>query len=224
MIGFKSPPIKLILSVFLVSICLILLLYADSVLNKPLPEEDVTISKTIDDPIMLIKNKSIHKVKTGDSLSVIFEEKKVPLNTAYKIFNSDTSNVLSTINTEDIMEFNYIGEKLTSIEIKKNKTNSIMIMIDDDISISKIKKEIQTIQSYGSGSISSSFYKDALNEGIPDSIIMDFAFIFGWDVDFIFDVRKGDSFKVIYETKYSQGEKISSGDIIYAEFINQNNR
>ena len=224
MIGFKSPPIKLILSVFLVSICLILLLYADSVLNKPLPEEDITISKTIDDPIMLIKNKSIHKVKTGDSLSVIFEEKKVPLNTAYKIFNSDTSNVLSTINPEDIMEFNYIGEKLTSIEIKKNKTNSIMIMIDDDISISKIKKEIQTIQSYGSGSISSSFYKDALNEGIPDSIIMDFAFIFGWDVDFIFDVRKGDNFKVIYETKYSQGEKISSGDIIYAEFINQNNQ
>ena len=224
MIGFKSPPIKLILSVFLVSICLILLLYADSVLNKPLPEEDITISKTIDGPIMLIKNKSIHKVKTGDSLSVIFEEKKVPLNTAYKIFNSDTSNVLSTINPEDIMEFNYIGEKLTSIEIKKNKTNSIMIMIDDDISISKIKKEIQTIQSYGSGSISSSFYKDALNEGIPDSIIMDFAFIFGWDVDFIFDVRKGDNFKVIYETKYSQGEKISSGDIIYAEFINQNNQ
>ena len=53
---------------------------------------------------------------------------------------------------------------------------------------------------------------------------MDFAFTFGWDVDFIFDVRKGDNFKVIYETKYSQGEKISSGDIIYAEFVNQNNQ
>ena len=79
MIGFKNPPIKLILSVFLVSICLILLLYADSVLNKPLSEEDITISKTIDSPIMLVKNKSMHKVKTGDSLSVIFEEKKSPI-------------------------------------------------------------------------------------------------------------------------------------------------
>ena len=185
MIGFKNPPIKLILSVFLVSICLILLLYADSVLNKPLSEEDITISKTIDNPIMLVKNKSMHKVKTGDSLSVIFEEKKVPLNTAYKIFNSDTKNILSTINPEDVMEFNYLGEELISIEIKKDKTNSIMIIVGDEISISKIKKEIQTIQSYGSGSITSSFYKDALNQGIPDSIIMDFAFIFGWDVDFI---------------------------------------
>jgi len=224
MIGFKNPPVKLILSVFFVSICFILLLYADSVVNKPLSEENVTISKTIDDPLMLIKNKSMHKVKTGDSLSVIFEEKKVPLNTAYKIFNSDPNNFLSTINTEDVMEFNYIGDELISIEIKKDKTNSIMIIVDDEISISKIKKQIQIIESYGSGSISSSFYKDALNQGIPDSIIMDFAFIFGWDVDFIFDVRKGDGFKVIYETKYAEGEKISSGDIIYAEFINQNNQ
>ena len=224
MIGFKNPPVKLILSVFFVSICFILLLYADSVVNKPLSEENVTISKTIDDPLMLIKNKSMHKVKTGDSLSVIFEEKKVPLNTAYKIFNSDPNNFLSTINTEDVMEFNYIGDELISIEIKKDKTNSIMITVDDEISISKIKKQIQIIESYGSGSISSSFYKDALNQGIPDSIIMDFAFIFGWDVDFIFDVRKGDGFKVIYETKYAEGEKISSGDIIYAEFINQNNQ
>tara|TARA_B100001063_G_scaffold210619_1_gene208406 strand:+ start:25 stop:1269 length:1245 start_codon:yes stop_codon:yes gene_type:complete len=224
MIGFKNPPVKLILSVFFVSICFILLLYDDSVVNKPLSEENVTISKAIDDPLMLIKNKSMHKVKTGDSLSVIFEEKKVPLNTAYKIFNSDPNNFLSTINTEDVMEFNYIGDELISIEIKKDKTNSIMIIVDDEISISKIKKQIQIIESYGSGSISSSFYKDALNQGIPDSIIMDFAFIFGWDVDFIFDVRKGDDFKVIYETKYAEGEKISSGDIIYAEFINQNNQ
>ena len=224
MIGFKNPPVKLILSVFFVSICFILLLYADSVVNKPLSEENVTISKTIDDPLMLIKTKSMHKVKTGDSLSVIFEEKKVPLNTAYKIFNSDPNNFLSTINTEDVMEFNYIGDELISIEIKKDKTNSIMIIVDDEISISKIEKQIQIIESYGSGSISSSFYKDALNQGIPDSIIMDFAFIFGWDVDFIFDVRKGDDFKVIYETKYAEGEKISSGDIIYAEFINQNNQ
>ena len=59
---------------------------------------------------------------------------------------------------------------------------------------------------------------------MPDSIIMDFAFIFGWDIDFIFDVRKGDKFAVIYEADYSEGEKISSGDIIFAEFINKNDR
>ena len=224
MIGFKNSPLKLVLSCFLISIIFILLIYTDSVLNKPLPIEDVTISENFDEKLPKIKNKTMHKVEKGESLSVIFEEKKVPLNTAYKIFNADKKNILSTINPEDIMEFNYYGETLDSIEIKKDKINSILIEINDEISISKLKKNTQTIESFGTGLISTSFYVDALKQGIPDSIIMDFAYIFGWDVDFIFDVRKGDQFSVIFETEYSEGEKIDSGDIIYAEFINNNER
>ena len=224
MIGFKSSPLKLVLSCFLISIIFILLIYTDSVLNKPLPIEDVTISENFDEKLPKIKNKTMHKVEKGESLSVIFEEKKVPLNTAYKIFNADKKNILSTINPEDIMEFNYYGETLDSIEIKKDKINSILIEINDEISISKLKKNTQTIESFGTGLISTSFYIDALKQGIPDSIIMDFAYIFGWDVDFIFDVRRGDQFSVIFETEYSEGEKIDSGDIIYAEFINNNER
>ena len=224
MIGFKNSPVKLVLSCFLISIIFILLIYTDSVLNKPLPIEDVTISENFDEKLPKIKNKTMHKVEKGESLSVIFEEKKVPLNTAYKIFNADKKNILSTINPEDIMEFNYYGETLDSIEIKKDKINSILIEINDEISISKLKKNTQTIESFGTGMISTSFYIDALKQGIPDSIIMDFAYIFGWDVDFIFDVRKGDQFSVIFETEYSEGEKIDSGDIIYAEFINNNER
>ena len=224
MIGFKNSPVKLVLSCFLISIIFILLIYTDSVLNKPLPIEDVTISENFDEKLPKIKNKTMHKVEKGESLSVIFEEKKVPLNTAYKIFNADKKNILSTINPEDIMEFNYYGETLDSIEITKDKINSILIEINDEISISKLKKNTQTIESFGTGLISTSFYIDALKQGIPDSIIMDFAYIFGWDVDFIFDVRKGDQFSVIFETEYSEGEKIDSGDIIYAEFINNNER
>ena len=224
MIGFKNSPVKLVLSCFLISIIFILLIYTDSVLNKPLPIEDVTISENFDEKLPKIKNKTMHKVEKGESLSVIFEEKKVPLNTAYKIFNADKKNILSTINPEDIMEFNYYGETLDSIEIKKDKINSILIEINDEISISKLKKNTQMIESFGTGLISTSFYVDALKQGIPDSIIMDFAYIFGWDVDFIFDVRRGDQFSVIFETEYSEGEKIDSGDIIYAEFINNNER
>ena len=47
---------------------------------------------------------------------------------------------------------------------------------------------------------------------------MDFAYIFGWDIDFIFDIREGDSFNVIYETPYSEGEKVKNGDIIHFLF------
>ncbi len=224
MIGFKKTPIRLILSVFFISLILILLIYIDFTAEKPQKVEEITISKDLPNSLPLIKNKQIHEVKKGDSLSVIFEDKNVPLNTAYKIFNFDKNNLLSSIMPGDVMEFNYIGVDLYSIEIIKDKVNSILIDTKNEISIKEIKKEAQTITSFGYGAILNSFYKDAKNVGIPDSIIMDFAYIFGWDIDFIFDVRKGDKFFVIFETDYSEGERISSGDIIFAEFINKDEK
>ena len=224
MIGFKKTPIKLILSVFFISLISILLIYIDFTAEKPQKVEEITISKDLPNSLPLIKNKQIHKVKKGDSLSVIFEDKNVPLNTAYKIFNFDKNNLLSSIMPGDVMEFNYIGEVLYSIKIIKDEVNSIFINTENEISIKKIKKETQTITSFGYGAILNSFYKDAKNVGIPDSIIMDFAYIFGWDIDFIFDVRKGDKFFVIFETDYSEGERVSSGDIIFAEFINKDEK
>ena len=224
MIGFRKTPTKLVISIFLISFISILLIYIDFATNNPLPEEEITISKELSTNIPQIKNKQIHEVKKGDSLSVIFEEKNVPLNTAYKIFNFDKNNLLSSIIPGDVMEFNYVGDDLYSIEIIKDEVNSILINTENEIFIKKIKKQTQTITSYGYGTIVNSFYKDAKEVGIPDSIIMDFAYIFGWDIDFIFDVRKGDSFFVIFETDYSEGERVSSGDIIFAEFTNKNER
>lgn len=221
MIGFKKTPIRLVLITFLISVVSIILIYVDSLNNEPLAIEEITISRDLSEGLTPIKSKQIHIVRKGDSLSVIFEDKQVPLNTAYKIFDFDKNNLLSSIIPGDIMEFNYMGNDLLSIEIIKDDVNSILIKTEDEISIVNIKKEAQTITSFGFGEIRDSFYKSAKDVGIPDSIIMDFAYIFGWDIDFIFDVRKGDKFSVIYETEFSEGEKISSGDIVFAEFTNR---
>ena len=221
MIGFKKSPIRLVLITFLISVVSIILIYVDSLNNEPLAIEEITISRDLSEVLTPIKSKQIHTVRKGDSLSVIFEDKQVPLNTAYKIFDFDKNNLLSSIIPGDIMEFNYMGDNLLSIEIIKDDINSILIKTEDEISIVNIKKEAQTITSFGFGEIRDSFYKSAKDVGIPDSIIMDFAYIFGWDIDFIFDVRKGDKFSVIYETDFSEGEKISSGDIVFAEFTNK---
>ena len=221
MIGFKKTPIRLVLITFLISVVSIILIYVDSLNNEPLAIEEITISRDLSESLTPIKSKQIHTVRKGDSLSVIFEDKQVPLNTAYKIFDFDKNNLLSSIIPGDIMEFNYMGNDLLSIEIIKDDVNSILIKTEDEISIVNIKKEAQTITSFGFGEIRDSFYKSAKDVGIPDSIIMDFAYIFGWDIDFIFDVRKGDKFSVIYETEFSEGEKISNGDIVFAEFTNR---
>ncbi len=74
---------------------------------------------------------------------------------------------------------------------------------------------------YVSGSIESSLFEDGQKAGLSDALIMKLVEIFGWDIDFALDLRRGDNFAVIYEEKYWQGQKITDGAILAAEFVNQ---
>ncbi len=70
------------------------------------------------------------------------------------------------------------------------------------------------------GEIRSSLFAAADDAGLPDSVAIQLAEIFGGDIDFHRDLRKGDRFAVIYETLYHQGRPIKSGRVLAAEFIN----
>lgn len=71
-----------------------------------------------------------------------------------------------------------------------------------------------------SGEIRSSLFAAADDAGLPDSVAIQIAEIFGGDIDFHRDLRKGDRFSVIFETLYHQGRAIKSGRVLAAEFIN----
>ena len=89
------------------------------------------------------------------------------------------------------------------------------------IKITRIDKIPDLIQSFRSGIIESSFYLTGLKESIPESVIMDLAYIFGWDIDFIFDIRAGDKFRILYETAFIDGLKTDNGSILFAEFYSK---
>ena len=223
MIGFKKVPVKGVLITFTASVILVLLLYTDVKTYQSLPVENIESTKILEKTPPETPTYKIHEVKDGENLSIIFEDFEVPLNTAYKIFRLDTQNLLSNIKPGDKMRFNFMGGNLSSIEIMKDQINSLLISISNNISIKKVQKNVELITSFKSGVIESSFYQSAIDSDIPDSVIMDFAYIFGWDVDFVFDIREGDSFHVIYDTPYSEGEKVKNGDIVIAKFINNGN-
>ncbi len=221
MIGFKKIPKKLIFIVFTISVILIFLIYIDDSSHKPLPSEIIKETESTKYEIDIIKSSDFYEVADGENISIIFEKFKVPLNTAYKIFRLDKKGQLTNIKPGDEMVFNYLGDDLINIKINKTDTSSLLIKIDENISISEIVENIEYFKSYKKGIIENSFYETAQNSGIPDSIIMDLAYIFGWDIDFVFDIRDNDEFFVIYETGFSNGERIDTGDIIAAKFINK---
>ena len=224
MIEYKRISFKYVVLAFIVAACLIILLSVDRKNNEAPPIEDVFIEELFEPQEEIVETASIHEVTDGENLSIIFEDYRVPLNTVYKILKQDANNDLKDIKPGDEIRFSFLNDEINRIEIKKDFLHSYIVNIGEDVSIEKIVKEIEKVQSMSIGEIQNSFYESGLRANMPDSIIMDFAFIFGWDIDFFFDVRNGDTFSVIYETDYSEGEKISNGDIVFAEFINNGQR
>ena len=72
-----------------------------------------------------------------------------------------------------------------------------------------------------SGVIRSSLFGASDAAGIPDGVAMQLADVFGGDVDFHRDLRKGDRFTVVYETYWLGGRAVRSGRVLAAEFVNQ---
>ena len=221
MIGFKKVSLNYVLGVFLILVSFILLVNLDIKNNPELPVEDIFESEEIVNTSPDSVSYDFYTVKEGENLSIIFEEFKMPLNTAYKIFRQDKNGSLRNIKPGNKMRFSYLNDQITEIEIIKNNINSLIISIDNEISIKDLVKKSEIVTSFKSGIITSSFYEAGLKADIPESVIMDLAYLFGWDIDFIFDIRKGDTFKLIYETVYAEGEIAKNGDIVFAEFINQ---
>ena len=182
-----------------------------------------TIAISIQDMPSVLTRK-IHIVQEGENLSVIFEKYKVSLNDTYKIFRKDKNNEIKNILPNNRLEFLSLGGILQRINIFKGPLLSYQIDLSPEISIKRIDKKPDLINSFKTGVIESSFYLAGLKNNIPESVIMDLAYIFGWDIDFVFDIRAGDRFKLLYETPFVDGQQIENGSILFAEFYNQNNR
>ncbi|MDC0180241.1 M23 family metallopeptidase [Pseudomonadota bacterium] len=194
-------------------------------------EQEIVSPEIISETLLLpsqntssIQTKKIHIVKEGENLSLIFEKYQVSLNNTYKIFRKDKSDAVKNILPNDRLEFIFLGEELQEIHIHKGPLLSYQIEVFPQILIKRIDKKPVLLNSFRTGVIESSFYLAGLKNDIPESVIMDLAYIFGWDIDFVFDIRVGDRFKILYETPFVDGQQIENGSILFAEFYNQNNR
>jgi len=83
------------------------------------------------------------------------------------------------------------------------------------------REEIRT--TLRAGEIRSSLFAAADIAGIPDAITLALADVFAGDIDFYHDLRRGDRFTVLYETRFVDGEAIGPGRILAAEFVNRGN-
>lgn len=85
-----------------------------------------------------------------------------------------------------------------------------------------VHRQPERLATYATGVIENSLFMASQSAGLDDDLTMRLAQIFQWDVDFVLDIRKGDEFHVLFEELYLGNEFIGYGNILAAEFRNQN--
>ena len=86
--------------------------------------------------------------------------------------------------------------------------------------VTEDRAQLYTRVAMKSGVIQSSLFAAADDAGVPDSIAMQLGDVFGGDIDFHRDLRKGDQFAVVYEVHYLGGRPVRAGRLLAAEFTN----
>ncbi len=164
------------------------------------------------------------KVKSGDSLATIFSRAGVSAKQLHSIIalSGDTKKLKRIFPGDELkVSVNSQGE-LKHLRYEIDDTQTLHVSRSEEGFKSEIISAPLTIRlTYSSGTIDSSLFLAAQKAGLPDRLTMELAGIFGWDVDFALDIRKGDSFSLMYEELYRDGNKLKNGNIVAAEFTNQ---
>lgn len=165
------------------------------------------------------------KIKTGDTLASIFSKAGLSATTTYNIarLNKQTKKLRNIRPGQNISILKDPEGTLISLKYMPDLTQTLTIKLQQDNTFTSelIHHPLDPIPVYKSGEITSSLFLAAEKSNIPENIIMELAGIFGWDIDFALDIRKGDQFGVVYNELFKDGEKIRNGRILSAVFINQ---
>ena len=170
-----------------------------------------------------------YKVNEGDSIEKILNKLEIT-NKEKKIV---LRNILNNKNINKIFENQIISFqidkkepiKVVEINFTISKTTNIIFKRDilkDNFTATKIEKNLRKDFAYKESVIKNSLYSSAIREKIPPSLIVEFARIYGFQIDFQRDIWKNDMFQIIYENFFNDdNEAIETGNIIYANLILQ---
>jgi len=165
------------------------------------------------------------KVRSGDSLARIFKRLGFSAQDTYAVSTAKgkDSKLLRSMNVGDTLRIaSNDRHQVTALEYPLSKTDTLYInLVGEDYQSHKESKPVEIRQAFAQGTINSNFWNAGTAAGLTDGQVIELANIFGWDIDFALDIRAGDNFHVIFEQKYVEGEYIGTGNILAAEFINQ---
>ena len=113
----------------------------------------------------------------------------------------------------ELVALRYLGDNGAQVVLEKR---------GDDYTARTLPAQLEKRLFVRTGEIESNLYAATDAAEMPEAAARQLAEIFGGDIDFHHDLRKGDKFTVVYEMTYSNGALVNTGRIQAAEFVNQN--
>tara|TARA_Y100000591_G_scaffold287527_1_gene271172 strand:- start:614 stop:1906 length:1293 start_codon:yes stop_codon:yes gene_type:complete len=194
-------------------------IYVNFIENLYLKKTLKHIIKNLDPKYKKIK----HQIKSGETFDKILENYSIEKKEINKIKNSLKKKVnLNKLNTKQIINFSLDKTNNKIEEFSFQISNTQKINLKRNIENDSFKEEIILIKLdkkiiYNENIILQSLYKSAEVQNIPPNIIVNFAGIYGFQVDFQRDIRKQDKFQIMYEIFLNEkNEIVETGEILFA--------
>ena len=165
-----------------------------------------------------------HKILYGENFNNILEKYDIPnneINIVKKIISKKSN--LNKLKTDQVIKFTIdlgSSNKIIKFIFPVSRTKKIQLvrsLNDDKFEYKEIVTDLNKKIVYKEAKILKSLYKSAIDLGIQPNIIVEFARIYGFQIDFQRDIRKNDTFQILYEVFQDDDEKIfETGKILYA--------
>ena len=169
----------------------------------------------------------IVQVQPGQTLSDLFQSQGLSLTDVQHVVDqSGDAKALHHISPGQ--EFDFLLDSdgsLKGIRFDKDESNRTTMRFDGDkATVTAEAREVEHREHVAHGSIDSSLFAAGSKAGMSNQMVLKLAELFKYDIDFVQDLREGDSFTVIYDDVYRDGAYLHEGDIVAAEFVNQGDR
>ena len=164
-----------------------------------------------------------HKIQYGETFDAILEKYSVNKKEVIKIKDALKNKInLNKLNTKQVIQFSLDKTNNKIKEFSFQISNTQIVFLKRNLESDNFNEEILSIKLvkeiiYKENLILQSLFKAASNESIPPNIIVEFARIYGFQVDFQRDIRKKDKFQIMYEIFLNEKKEIiETGEILFA--------
>ena len=188
--------------------------------------DNVYLEKTINNIFNNFKPRYLnveHEILKGESFANILNKYNVSKEEVNEILRILKKHInLKNIKPKDYVKLTIDQSQKKLIKFSYKISKNEFIYLTNNFKTNTFKEEILTTKLtkkilYRENIISNSLYRAAQNEGIPPSIIIEFARIYGFEIDFQRDIRKNDYFQILFENFFDEkNNNIERGEILFA--------